>query len=215
MRNDDAVKGFSEAVNGIVPLIYKKIRLFSVWDIIDELDNAELDELAWELDIQWYDASVDIEIKREVIRMSDLVYSRLGTKWAVEWMVQTYFGSGEVREWYEYGGEPHHFKIISGNPSLTNERINQFIQMLKIVKRKSSWLDAILIALTGEMNLYVGVAYHDTNIETHAIYPRQSNVLSGETNVYLRLIPHEISMERHTLYGAEYSQINKEGIDII
>ena len=48
-------------------------------DKIDQLNDAELDEMAWELNIQWYDSTAPIETKRAVIRSSDRVYAKLGT----------------------------------------------------------------------------------------------------------------------------------------
>ena len=43
------------------------------------VSEAELDEMAWELNIQWYDSTAPIETKRAVIRNSDRVYAKLGT----------------------------------------------------------------------------------------------------------------------------------------
>ena len=95
----------------------------------------------------------------------------MGTKFAVESVVRTYFGSGEVRMWYEYGGEPHHFKILSTNPSLTNEESAQFFRILEVVKRLSSWLETILITLTGESSVFLGMVIREFNREAHFMGP--------------------------------------------
>lgn len=145
MRDDEASKGLASGIDELVPQLYRKITLLSVWGKIDELGHADLDELAWELNVEWYDATASLSVKKQLIKMADLVHSRLGTKWAVEQVVAAHFGSGEVQEWFEYGGEPHHFKILSENSSITAENMEKFMRILGIVKRKSSWLESIII----------------------------------------------------------------------
>lgn len=169
MRDDDAVKGLSAGIDAIVPELAASIVKLSTWDHIDELRERELDELAWELNIPWYDTSASIAIKREVIKSSDKVHSHLGTKWAVEYVIRTYFGSGFVSEWWEYGGEPGHFQVNSSNPSLNNERFNEFLHLVDKVKRASAKLDSVVISLSGELPLYAGVALHEVGKEQYAI----------------------------------------------
>lgn len=167
MRDDGSVKGLAAGTDEVTKAINARLRLLSRWDKIDQLSEAELDEMAWELRIEWYDSTAPIEAKRAVIRNSDLVYAKLGTRYAVEQIVSDYFGTGEVREWYEYGGAPFHFKILSDNPELVNSNLEKFLKLLNVVKRRSAWLDAILICLTGDMFLYSGMAVRDHTHESH------------------------------------------------
>ena len=140
------------------------------------------------LNIQWYDSTAPIAAKRAVIRNSDRVYSKLGTPYAVEQIVADYFGTGEVREWYQYGGQPHHFKVLSDNPSLVNSNLDLFLKLLRTVKRRSSWLDAILICLTGEMFLYSGMAVRDHTQEVHVMG-------SDEIHIYHAAVVHDNNRE--------------------
>lgn len=176
MRNDAAVKGLATGLNEIIPGLASAIDKLSTWDHIDELSAAELDELAWELNIPWYDTSANITIKRDVIKSSDQVHRRLGTKWAVEKIVTTYFGEGHITEWWEYGGEPGHFQVNSNNPSINNERLAEFLNLLGKVKRASAKLDAIVISLSGELNVCVGVAIHEIGKEQYAIGATPTNI---------------------------------------
>lgn len=175
MRDDDAVKGLAAGIDAIVPDLAASIRKLTTWDHIDELSESALDELAWELNIPWYDTTASISIKREVIKASDKVHSRLGTKWAVENVIRTYFGSGYVSEWWEYGGEPGHFQVNSSNPSLNNERFNEFLHLLDKVKRATAKLDRVAISLSGELPLYVGMALHEVGKERYAIGASQTD----------------------------------------
>lgn len=167
MRNDGVVQGLAAAIDKIVPNVSEKLKTASTWDCIDKLSEAELDALAWELNIYWYDYGADIAIKRELVKNSDMVHQSLGTKWAVESIIKTYFGSGYVEEWFEYDGEPGHFRVFSSNPTVSNERLLEFVALLNKVKRASAKLDGIFLTLTGEVILSAGAAVHDTAIERY------------------------------------------------
>ncbi len=169
MRDDEAVVALASGSNKVTRQLANSIRLLSTWDHIAEMTSKELDELAWELGIEWYDSTASMEAKRSVIKESDQVYAKLGTKWAVERIVASYFGTGVVREWWEYGGEPFHFKVLSDNPELVNAHLDKFMALLQTVKRKSAWLDAILIVLTGELTVYFGMGVRDHSRERHQL----------------------------------------------
>lgn len=172
MRNDDAVRGLAAAMDEIVPGLAGAIDKLSTWDHIDDISEAELDQLALELNIPWYDSTASVTIKREVVKNSDKVYKHIGTKWAVENIIRTYFGDGYIMEWFEYEGEPGHFRVYSSNPSLNNERLTEFLALLNKTKRASAKLDGISITLDAELVLAAGVAIHEVSNETYAIGAR-------------------------------------------
>ena len=166
MRGDLAIQGLAAGLDGIIPGLDASVNRLTTWDHIDELSENELDGLAWELYILWYDKSANLETKRQLVKDSDKVYQHLGTKWAVENVIQTYFGDGYIREWFEYNGEPGYFRIYSTNPTLTDERLTEFLNILDKVKRHSSKLEGIYITLTGRMPLSAGMAYREYGTET-------------------------------------------------
>ena len=169
MRGDLAVLGLAQGIDDIVPGLATSVQRLTTWDKIDELNESELDALAWELNIMWYDKTASIEAKRELVLNSDKVYRRLGTKWAVEDVIQTYFGDGYIKEWFEYNGTPGYFLVYSTNPTLNNERLTEFLNILNKVKRHSSKLDGIYITLTGEMKIAAGVGVREAAKETYKI----------------------------------------------
>lgn len=166
MRKDADIIGMSKGVDEIVRMFTSYGDHMSEWTAIGEMTEAELDELAWELNIPWYEPDASVEVKRQIVMDSDLVQQKLGTKQAVEVVISTYFGNGNVTEWFEYGGDPGHFKIESGNPSVTNENMNKFLRILEKVKRKSAHLDEININLMADVRLHAGVAYHEIGAMT-------------------------------------------------
>lgn len=169
MQNDCSVRGLAAGIDSIIPQIAAELQKLSTWDSIDKLSEAELDELAWELNIQWYDKGATIDVKRNLVKESDKVYKKLGTKWAVENVIQTYFGEGYIEEWFEYGGEPGHFRVNSSNPTLTESKFSEFLTLLNKVKRASAKLDGVYISSLGQMNMYAGTAVHETSTEQYDI----------------------------------------------
>lgn len=169
MRGDIAILGLSAGMDAVVPSLTESIDILTTWDKIGSLNEEELDALAWELNILWYDKSASIEAKRELILNSDKVYRKLGTKWAVENVIQTYFGDGYITEWFEYNGTPGYFRVYSTNPTLNNERLTEFLNILNKIKRHSSKLEGIYITLTGQMNLCAGVGVCESSKETYRI----------------------------------------------
>lgn len=161
MQEDTAVQGLAAAVNGIIPDLAAQVSKLSTWDCINDLSEAELDDLAWELNVPWYESTAPVEVKRAIIKDSDITHQRLGTKWAVESVIEAYFGDGSIEEWFQYSGEPGHFRVLSSNPTINNERLTEFLALLDKIKRASAKLDVIIISSSGEAVLSIGVGFHD------------------------------------------------------
>lgn len=90
-------------------LAYEKCAM--VQNFIDSLPEQILDVLAHDLHIDWYDYGYPADIKRAVIKSSIRVHQKLGTKYAVETALRAVHKGAAVSEWFEYGGEPYHFKL--------------------------------------------------------------------------------------------------------
>ena len=140
-----------------------------LWGRFDDMAGDLLDILAEDLGLTWYDSDAPAAVKRELLKNSGQVFRRLGTKWAVENVIGTYFGEGFVREWFEYDGEPGHFRVYSPNPSVNQERLEEFLSLLERVKRTSAKLDGIFISLTGQTPIYAVVAVRETSTERYEI----------------------------------------------
>lgn len=171
MQTDTANIGLANSVDLISEEIYAKIVLFTTWDKIDLLKSDELDMLAEELHISWYDKTAAIDVRRSIIKESDLVHAKLGTNWAAKQVINKYFGEGEIVDWYTYGGDPGHFKIQTLNQSILKEKYEQFIAILNKVKRKSTQIDSIELILDGLLEVKTYLA--STNSELMTTYVRR------------------------------------------
>ena len=146
MRDDEAVKGLAAAVNKLIREPGQKVKTVRTWDQIDELDHAQLDELAYELDIDWYSSGLPLENKRAVIKISDLVHSRRGTKWAVEELISAYISPGFVTEWHEEGyinPHPFHFSVYTSHRHVTDAILKEFNAVAKVAMSVRSRLDGV------------------------------------------------------------------------
>lgn len=172
MAEDAADAALGGAVEAAAAEIAEASGLLTVWDRLEELPEAVLDELAWALSIEWWDPSAPLDVKRNLIRQSDLVHAKKGTPAAVEAVIRTYFGEGRVEEWFEYGGRPHHYRIATPNPTLVHENRDRFLALLARVVRRSSKLDSITIGLEQTACLRAGAAAGTVDRETAVIDQR-------------------------------------------
>lgn len=155
MRDDEAVQAFAKAVNALIRTPGEGIQRLREWDQIDNMTSAELDEMAWEMSLEWYDSTVDIENKRATIKAATLLKEKAGTKWAVTEAVKAVYGVEPViSEWFEYDGEPGHFRAkIEANRGFDFSKI---LKAINYVKRAGAHLDEIEMTTDEALGLFVG-----------------------------------------------------------
>lgn len=144
MRDDEAVIALSNAINRLIGEPAKRLSTIRTWDKIDELNEAECDEMAWELDIDWYDSTgMSLEEKRETIKAAQQIKRKRGTKWAVERLITAYFGEGYVVEWYETGGTPYTFMVMTTNTHISAENFDKFVEAANAAKNERSHIAGV------------------------------------------------------------------------
>lgn len=165
MQNDRTTIGFCDALTPQLNTVSNQIDSILIYSNIDGLSNEVLDILAWQFRVEWYVATANIEVKRKLIKNAFKVHKSKGTPYAVEQVIRDMFGDGYVTEWFEYGGNPFNFKVITTNPSVTAELANQFNMAVNAVKRKSTVLEQIIISLSAELDIYyAGVVHTGDNL---------------------------------------------------
>ncbi len=155
-RNPE-VKALSYALQQACQLLYRYSQKVYIYSRRDEQPEEVIDLLAVELRTQYYNAELDIETKRSLVRNTLIWYMSAGTPAAVEELVATVFGEGSVSEWYEYGGAPYTFKIKT-NAVMMADEIEYFTKLIKRVKNTRSHLEAIEFNRTTEGTIYAGCA---------------------------------------------------------
>lgn len=153
MQDDDTNRALANGINRVERRGWGDVSRLSIWNKIDELNEAELSELAYEMNVFWYEEGADIKTKRKVIKNAKKVFASLGTVYAVEQVVDDYFPEAFLQEWFDYGGKPYFFKVFSNNPQILNAQIDLFLRVLEKVKKKSAWLECIEFQMRGALSI--------------------------------------------------------------
>lgn len=112
---------------------------------IDGLDEAVLDILARDFKVDWWDADYSLEEKRRTLKSSWRVHKTLGTKAAVETAISAIYPRTTVLEWWEYGGEPYHFRLDINitNDSIDSAKQRRVLERLNFYKSLRSHNDGV------------------------------------------------------------------------
>lgn len=117
----------------------------------DTMPEWRLDEMAWETNCL-YDYNADVEKKRKWIKDALPQYRLYGTPEGIYRYVRGYFDDIILEEWWEYGGEPYHFRItVDGNWTPEDEAWAR--KAVGIVKNVRSVLDAFQIGIRGSLGM--------------------------------------------------------------
>ncbi|MBR5202393.1 MAG: phage tail protein I, partial [Clostridia bacterium] len=84
MREDRTNQLLAQGSNNIFRKWAQNAERLVIVNQIDNLSGAELDQLARDTNVFWYDEKANIDVKRALIKNSPIVFNRLGTVWAVE-----------------------------------------------------------------------------------------------------------------------------------
>ncbi len=109
---DDHLRELAEVAARVMIKGWQNSREAAIYCRIDELDESVLDILAVDLKVDWYDYDANLETKRRMIYDSWRVHKRMGSVAAVENALSDVWPNSTVEEWFEYGGEPFHFRVI-------------------------------------------------------------------------------------------------------
>lgn len=164
MKQDKAIQGLCRFFDTNVRELKKQIDKLAIWNHIDEMTEEQLDEIAKDMNISWYLYSAEIEQKKKIIKEYKEIARKKGTKWAVETVTSIYFENISVMEWWEYGGEPGHFKIQASNKKVKYEKNENFIKILNTVKKESAILDSIELVERGTDDIFLYTAYQEIEI---------------------------------------------------
>lgn len=160
LRGDPAFAAAAKALDSELQAINAEVRKLSIYDRYDEWTEEETDELAWQFHVDFYDPSLPLAQRRELVKNSIGWHRRKGTPSAVEELVATLFGEGKVEEWFEYGGDPFYFRVVTNNPEVTTARAQEFSRAVNSVKRLTARLERIVLGISEEVPLYYAGVLH-------------------------------------------------------
>ena len=167
LKNDTETQAFAYAVSRQVHQIIRFADAACIYIAIDSVPEPVLDLLAVELRTSVYKQTYSVAIKRALVKESLIFYDQMGTPAAVNRIIEAVFGVGYIKEWWECGLQPHHFKAYTTNPAVTAANVQEFKEVLNSVKRLSSWLDEVVLDLSADAaQPKVGFFVHTGDIVT-------------------------------------------------
>ena len=145
LRNHQEIQALAYAIGNQVIKLVQMADGVGVFCALDHMDHQALDYLAVEFRIVTYEQSYPIETKRALIRNAMGVSAHLGTAAAVQQVATTIFGESRVEEWFDYGGEPYHFRVITSNVDANQNQAEALRKTIDATKNLRSILEDVLI----------------------------------------------------------------------
>ena len=136
-------------------LFLERLRRVYIWADLDNVDENKLDFLAVECRGLFYNSSLSPDVKRKLIQNSIYWYMKLGTRQAMEEMIDIVFGNENtnVEEWYTYAGDAFHFRVVVGT-TVTQTSIKEFLLYLNRVKNARSRFDYLVFQNGISLTIY-------------------------------------------------------------
>ena len=150
LRSDPFVVALSEALAELLAARPAEIDRLLIYPAIDTLDEPLLDILARDFKVDWWDPEYSLEEKRRTLKDSWRVHRLLGTRAAVETAISAIYPHTQVLEWFEYGGEPYHFRlhINVSDDNIESDKQRRVLSRLDTYKNLRSHLDTINYRMT-------------------------------------------------------------------
>lgn len=145
ISGDATVKDIVQAISSRLTQLGEQAELVLILPRLKKLPEEIVDELAWQYHVDFYDVAADIIKKRELVRKAIARHRYKGTPAAVEEVCSAAFDTAEVVEWYEYGGEPYHFRVRMVQESIPDETaMAEMVKAVNSAKNTRSWLDSLV-----------------------------------------------------------------------
>lgn len=169
LKADSSTEALAEVTADAIVQRIDENQVGMVYISIDIQEEELLDILAKDFKVDWWSADYTLEEKRDILKKSWHVHRLLGTKAAVESAISSVYGSAHVEEWFEYGGEPYHFRVLidSEETMADSDKLKTVISKIIYYKNLRSELDDINFDQVQELpKRYIGRAVQASNITT-------------------------------------------------
>ena len=122
---------------------------------LDLLEDRILDEVAYYFNIDDYNSGLDREIKIKLIKSAYWIHSKKGTKEAVISQLKILNYKIDIKEWFEYGGKPFTFRLITENQNKDKDWLKRVVELIKEYKNVRSILEALYLLKKKEYTYYI------------------------------------------------------------
>ena len=169
------MQAFSHALKRQIENTLRMSERLAPYIKVESMPEWMLDIMAVDMDTQYYEEGLPVETKRKLIKETIDRYAKAGTPSAVEEIISSAFGMGELTEWYEYDDEPYYFKVkidmANATTSVTPDMYDEFNRIIKKVKNARSHIRSIEVHDAVAKTLYAGAGIYR--------YKKQADIVTG------------------------------------
>lgn len=186
LKNDTDIICLSYALKMAVKRLFDYEKSAMTQNFVECLPEKILDVLAAELRSPYYLDSMEIGVKRGIIKNTLIWHTKAGTASAVSEMIEVVFGGGKVVEWPDFDEPPYTpgtFDIVT-DAQMTEDITNFFMTVIERVKNVRSHIRTIKIPRVTEQTLYAGACSFST-YKPPAIIDGYSIVRKSEPFIYM------------------------------
>lgn len=154
------LQALSFACNKMIHLLLSCSEQTMIFTNVDSLNDDGLDLLASMLHAPYYKSAFNLDRKRELVKNAVRYRNYGGKNISIEEILSLFYGEIQVEEWYEYDGEPYHFRLVSKDKVLTEDVVRECLRIINMLKRVTAVYDGIRFEKDIDMSEYGGVFLH-------------------------------------------------------
>ncbi|MCS5421240.1 MULTISPECIES: phage tail protein I [Psychrilyobacter] len=170
LQEDKEIQFLTQVIQEEMDLINTREKNLFLYGNFSSLNEPILDELAYQWKVEGYDQTLSKDIKADLVETAYIVRKTKGTRYAVETTIKDIHGDFELLEWYQYGGDPYHFKVV-GETAPTGEKLEKLYKSINTTKNERSSLDGIIVSSQWEGINYHSTLYHSSIFEEIPLDP--------------------------------------------
>lgn len=180
LKNDKKYKVILTVIDALISKhIVANIEYLEFLERIDTMTEKEIDMVAKELSVDFYDFSMSIEEKRKACKLSFQIHSIKGTNKAIQDVLNIFYEKANILEFPEFNGDNGTFKIeIMGT---TKNNLDIMIDRVEKTKKKSQHLTGITFKNNSISPLYM--ATHMRYGTKVILYPQPSYLYLNNLNL--------------------------------
>lgn len=192
IKDDSKFRAASECLDGLLEQTNSRIPELLVYSRIEELDEQALDDLAWQLSIDYYEGYslvTTIEEKRNIVKNATLMKAHKGTRFSLERIGELLNMPLEIVEWWqtdvELTLEPYEFDIFldAGVRGAKENFYPDLIRLVNSLKNVRSHLRRIKAIISIKQNFYMGV--YGGLVDVKSVFPQLNKEIEARMSVYL------------------------------
>lgn len=141
---DEKLLAISDGIDKVLNRINNKIDKCYFYKNLENTYPEIVDEMFWEWHVDYYSEDLTLNEKIKLIRNSYVNHLRKGTPWAVENMLNDILDGYYLLEWFDYGGEPFHFKVVTEKTIPDSKLLSKITRAINITKNIRSHFEGVV-----------------------------------------------------------------------